>query len=85
MVVMKHEIDYLQNGEVFRQTSTLVIKGKDNQYTAMAATVGLPLGIAAKLILKGIIQSKGLQIPVTREIYEPYAGRTGRVRHPVSG
>jgi saccharopine dehydrogenase (NADP+, L-glutamate forming) len=37
----------------------------------MAATVGLPLGIAAKLILKDIIQSKGLQIPVTREIYEP--------------
>jgi saccharopine dehydrogenase-like NADP-dependent oxidoreductase len=71
MVVMKHEIDYLQNGEVFKQTSTLVVKGKDNQYTAMAATVGLPLGIAAKLILKDIIQSKGLQIPVTREIYEP--------------
>jgi saccharopine dehydrogenase-like NADP-dependent oxidoreductase len=71
MVVMKHEIEYVQHGETFRHTSTLVVKGTDHQHTAMAATVGLPLGIAAKLILKGDIQTKGLQIPVIREIYEP--------------
>lgn len=34
-------------------------------------TVGLPLGIAAKLILDGTIQAKGLHIPVIKEIYEP--------------
>ena len=37
----------------------------------MAKTVGLPLGIAAKLILNGTIKSKGLHIPVIKEIYEP--------------
>ena len=37
----------------------------------MAKTVGLPLGIAAKLILNGSITSTGLQLPITKEIYEP--------------
>jgi saccharopine dehydrogenase (NADP+, L-glutamate forming) len=37
----------------------------------MAKTVGLPLGIAAKLILKGVIRTKGLHIPISKEIYEP--------------
>jgi saccharopine dehydrogenase (NADP+, L-glutamate forming) len=37
----------------------------------MAKTVGLPLGIAAKLILQGRINVKGLHIPIIPEIYEP--------------
>ena len=37
----------------------------------MAKTVGLPLGIAAKLILNGKINLKGLLIPTHKEIYEP--------------
>ena len=37
----------------------------------MAKTVGLPLGIAAKLILQDKIKLKGLHIPVAKEIYEP--------------
>jgi len=37
----------------------------------MAKTVGLPLGIAAKLILQEKITLKGLHIPVSQEIYEP--------------
>jgi hypothetical protein len=37
----------------------------------MAKTVGLPLGIAAKLILNGTITTKGLHIPVLPEIYQP--------------
>ena len=37
----------------------------------MAKTVGLPLGIAAKLILNETIQLKGLHIPTVREIYDP--------------
>jgi saccharopine dehydrogenase (NADP+, L-glutamate forming) len=37
----------------------------------MAKTVGLPLGIAAKLILEEKIKLKGLQIPTRKEIYEP--------------
>ena len=37
----------------------------------MAKTVGLPLGIAAKLVLNGTIQTKGLRIPTIKEIYLP--------------
>jgi hypothetical protein len=37
----------------------------------MAKTVGLPLGIAAKLILSGKIKLTGLHIPTHKEIYLP--------------
>jgi saccharopine dehydrogenase (NADP+, L-glutamate forming) len=37
----------------------------------MAKTVGLPLGIATRLILNGTIKTKGLHIPIIKEIYEP--------------
>jgi hypothetical protein len=36
----------------------------------MAKTVGLPLGIAAKLILNGTIKEKGLRLPISQEIYK---------------
>jgi saccharopine dehydrogenase (NADP+, L-glutamate forming) len=49
----------------------LIVKGEDSLHTAMAKTVGLPLGIAAKLILGGHITTTGLHIPVAKEIYEP--------------
>jgi saccharopine dehydrogenase-like NADP-dependent oxidoreductase len=51
--------------------SSLVVKGEDSLYTAMAKTVGLPLGIAAILILEGKIGLKGLHIPILPVIYEP--------------
>jgi hypothetical protein len=37
----------------------------------MSKTVGLPLGIATKLILEGKITTPGVQIPIHKEIYEP--------------
>lgn len=71
MVVMVHEIDYELNGEKKSVNSSLIVKGKDNLHTAMAKTVGLPLGIAAKFILNGTIKTTGLHIPTKKEIYEP--------------
>lgn len=71
MVVMLHEIEYEQNDQQFKRTSFLVLEGEDDHHTAMAKTVGLPLGIAARLILNGQITAKGLHIPVTPEIYVP--------------
>jgi saccharopine dehydrogenase-like NADP-dependent oxidoreductase len=71
MVVMVHEIDYAINNDEFAVVSSMVVKGKNSLRTAMAKTVGLPLGIAAKLILNGTIQLTGLQIPIVKEIYEP--------------
>jgi saccharopine dehydrogenase (NADP+, L-glutamate forming) len=51
--------------------SQLIVKGANALRTAMAKTVGLPLGIAAKLILENKISLYGLHIPIVREIYEP--------------
>lgn len=71
MVVMKHELAYLQQGEIKRRGSSLVVLGDNNKETAMAKTVGLPLGIAAKLVLTGQVKAKGVQIPVIKELYKP--------------
>ena len=70
MVVMWHKFYYKnQEGTYFQKTSSLVAIGEDARHTAMAKTVGLPMGIAAKLVLNDEITSKGLQLPVTQEIY----------------
>jgi saccharopine dehydrogenase-like NADP-dependent oxidoreductase len=37
----------------------------------MSNTVGLPVAIAAKLILAGEIQEKGVTLPVSKKVYEP--------------
>ena len=71
MIVMQHEFEYTINNEPLQIISSLIVKGEDSLRTAMAKTVGLPLGIAAKLILNGSITSTGLQLPITKEIYEP--------------
>jgi saccharopine dehydrogenase-like NADP-dependent oxidoreductase len=71
MIVMLHEIEYHINGKNKEIRSCLLVKGRDQVHTAMAKTVGLPLGIAAKLILQNKIQITGLHIPVIPEIYEP--------------
>jgi saccharopine dehydrogenase-like NADP-dependent oxidoreductase len=72
MVVMLHEIEF-DNAEGKKQKieSSLIVKGEDSLRTAMAKTVGLPLGIAAKLILEGTIKMKGVHIPIHKEIYKP--------------
>ena len=71
MIVMLHEIEYSKEGVQHSINSSLVVKGDDSIRTAMAKTVGLPLGIAARLILEEKIKLKGLHIPTKKEIYEP--------------
>ncbi|HTG55953.1 MAG TPA: saccharopine dehydrogenase C-terminal domain-containing protein, partial [Niabella sp.] len=71
MIIMLHEIDYEKNNQLYSAKSCMIVKGDDALNTAMAKTVGLPLGIAAELILEKKINISGLKIPVTREIYEP--------------
>lgn len=71
MIVMMHEIEYEVKSEKLKVKSVLVVKGEDNLRTAMAKTVGLPLGIAATLLLEGKIKETGLHIPIIPGIYEP--------------
>ena len=70
MVVMLHEIEYELNGNIHLVKSSLIAKGNDSVHTAMAKTVGLPLGIAAKFILDGSLTTRGLHIPIVSNIYD---------------
>ncbi len=71
LIVMQHEIAFESSGKQNEIISSLIVYGKDSVHTAMAKTVGLPLGIAAKLILNGSIQLSGIHLPIIKEIYEP--------------
>ncbi len=74
MIVMQHQFEYREadsNIETKKIIPSLVVKGDDAEFTAMAKTVGLPIGIAAQLILNGKIKLSGVHIPVMKEIYEP--------------
>jgi saccharopine dehydrogenase-like NADP-dependent oxidoreductase len=71
MIVMLHEFEYVVADQRSSIKSSLVVKGENSLRTAMAKTVGLPLGIAAKLILNGKLKLTGLHIPTRPEIYSP--------------
>jgi len=71
MIVMWHKIGYVLNGENKEINSSMVYIGQDQTYTAMSDTVGLPVAICSKMIINGTIQSKGVQLPITEEIYTP--------------
>ncbi len=71
LVVMWHRFVYVQDGKKKAIQSSLVAKGDDSAKTAMAKTVGLPLAIAAKLLIQGKIRERGVVIPTKKEIYEP--------------
>jgi len=74
MIVMQHQFEYRMAGELLKtkkMISSLIVKGEDQLYTAMAKTVGLPLAITTKLILQNKISARGIVIPTIKEIYEP--------------
>jgi saccharopine dehydrogenase-like NADP-dependent oxidoreductase len=71
MTVMWHLFNYEQGDKLIRLESSMVVIGDDNLNTAMAKTVGLPIAIAAKLILNNQIKSKGVLMPLLPEIYQP--------------
>lgn len=71
MIVMQHKFGYRLRGEKREIIASLVCIGDDPQRTAMAKTVGLPLGIAAKLVLEGRITRTGVHVPISPDIYTP--------------
>ena len=71
MIVMYHKIGYEINGEQKQIDSTMVCLGDDQTYTAMSKTVGLPVAIATLKILNGEIQTTGVQLPISKEVYLP--------------
>jgi saccharopine dehydrogenase (NADP+, L-glutamate forming) len=71
MVVMWHKFEYFEKDKLNVINAYMIAKGEDVDHTGMAKTVGLPVGIATKLILENKISLKGIQIPVKKEIYGP--------------
>ena len=71
MIVMWHRFDYELNGERKAKTSSLCLEGKDNVFTAMSDTVGLPMALAVKPLLNGVFGTKGVDVPMSKVYYEP--------------
>ena len=71
MIVMYHKFGYELQGKTHQIDATMVALGEDQTYTAMAKTVGLPVAMAALDILNHRITTPGVQIPITKEVYEP--------------
>jgi len=71
MIIMMHKFGYELDGKRKQIESSLMVKGENQTFTAMANTVGLPVGIATLKILNKIITKPGVQIPITKEVYNP--------------
>lgn len=68
-VIMQHEILYSTEEKNCSLISSLVLDGDNAADTAMAKTVGLPLGIAAMLFFKNKLKVTGLQRPLSSVFY----------------
>ncbi len=71
MIVMWHKFEFDREGVSEQFQTHMVVIGDGATRTAMAKTVGLPLGIAAKLVLENRITSTGVHIPISPDIYKP--------------
>jgi len=71
LIVMWHRFRFTLAGKEKEIQAHLVATGENEVHTAMAKTVGLPVGIAAKLFLEGKIKTRGVAIPVQKEFYDP--------------
>lgn len=71
MIVMQHRFISNIDGKKKLILSSMAIEGTDQVHTAMSKTVGYPVAIATKNILRGKIKAKGVKIPIDKCIYEP--------------
>ena len=71
ILLMQHQINYSIDGINYKTKSEISILGEDNQYTAMAKTVGAPMFETALLMLHNKIELTGVHIPTTPVIYRP--------------
>jgi saccharopine dehydrogenase (NAD+, L-glutamate forming) len=71
MIVMWHKFIYHDGSQLKQLHGSIVVKGENQHHTSMSKTVGLPLGIATKLILQNKINARGTLIPIDAEFYKP--------------
>jgi saccharopine dehydrogenase-like NADP-dependent oxidoreductase len=68
---MWHKFNFTLNESPIEVRSHMAYIGKNSQYTAMSDTVGIPVGIAAKMLLNDKIKSRGVLLPIYEDIYLP--------------
>jgi len=72
MVVMQHEVEYIHRGRKIMLTSSMVLKGENREYSAMAKTVGLPMGVLGRMVIsKKLTPPHGVLIPNMPSVYKP--------------
>lgn len=81
LCAMQHEyiVKYAATGKRKKFTSTMIARGPVDGDTAIASTTGIPIGIAAHLVLSGVVQNDGVLIPTTEDIYVPALAELERV------
>ncbi|EIM87794.1 saccharopine dehydrogenase [Stereum hirsutum FP-91666 SS1] len=72
LVMLQHKffVEWADGSEQIL-TSTLEAYGVPGGHSAMALTVGVPCGIATQLVLDGVINQTGIQVPYSKEICDP--------------
>ncbi|MFK7900459.1 MAG: saccharopine dehydrogenase C-terminal domain-containing protein [Cyclobacteriaceae bacterium] len=70
MIVMQHIIEYEKEGNIRTKKLSMIVKGDDAQLTSMAKTVGYPISKAVELLLTDQLKMRGVQIPLTSDIYD---------------
>ncbi|XP_047244620.1 alpha-aminoadipic semialdehyde synthase, mitochondrial [Girardinichthys multiradiatus] len=72
MIIMRNDVGIRHpTGELETREIGLVVYGEPTGFSAMAKTVGYPAAIAARMVLDGEISTKGLVVPMTKDIYGP--------------
>ncbi|XP_048480550.1 alpha-aminoadipic semialdehyde synthase, mitochondrial isoform X2 [Plutella xylostella] len=75
-VVLRHEVGVTWgDGRKERRDVTMTVRGDPASHTAMARTVGLPTAIAAKMVLDGEIQDRGVLLPFAPVVYRSLLSR----------
>jgi len=71
MIVMHHEFIAQYSDRKEKITSTMIDYGIPNGDTSMSRTVALPVAIASRMILEGVITKTGVHRPITSDVYDP--------------
>uniref|UniRef100_A0A8D0DBY0 Aminoadipate-semialdehyde synthase n=1 Tax=Sander lucioperca TaxID=283035 RepID=A0A8D0DBY0_SANLU len=76
MIILRNDVGLRHpTGELETKHISLVVYGDPSGFSAMAKTVGYPAAIAARMVLDGEISTKGIVVPLTKDVYEPTLAR----------
>jgi saccharopine dehydrogenase-like NADP-dependent oxidoreductase len=74
MIIIHDEVKAEFPDRTEQRLSSMRVEGIPHGDSAMSRAVSLPAAIAARHIIEGNIQARGVQMPVLKEIYEPVLG-----------